>query len=189
MTHPQTVKQYRKFFTNLGISHLEIKEKFGDLRKRETWERAYSDYTYPNLPIIKAIDEAIAQKAVLAIPECAETPVVEVMEVSEVVENEAFPTESLMVYFFSCWKVNQAQKVPTPRPIHSLPRPNCRTRSKKKYGKVRLLSQVNYGLKAEPKLTQYCTKALVTIISHAFDRVVVGKRSPNYLGIRGPPQH
>ncbi|MGK7954306.1 MAG: hypothetical protein AB4063_03435 [Crocosphaera sp.] len=93
MTHPQTVKQYRKFFANLGISHLEIREKFGDLRKRETWEKAYSDYTYPNLPIIKAIDEAIAQKETQVIFEPATVCVAQVIRALEVLEFvESFST-------------------------------------------------------------------------------------------------
>ncbi len=56
------------------------------MRKRETWEKAYCDYTYPNLPIIKAINEAIAQKAIPVIYECTETSAVEAVEVVEVVE-------------------------------------------------------------------------------------------------------
>lgn len=92
MTNPQTVNQYRKFFTSLGISHLEIKGKYGDLRKRETWEKAYDDYTYPNLPIIKAINEAIAQNANPVIYKCATvcvTKVIKALEVLEFVESSS----------------------------------------------------------------------------------------------------
>ncbi len=93
MTHPQTVKQYRKFFEDLGISHLDIKEKYGDLRKRGTWEKAYDDYTYPNLPIIKAINEAIAQKAIPVISKPATVCVAKVIEALEVLEFvESFST-------------------------------------------------------------------------------------------------
>ncbi len=112
MTHPQTVKQYRKFFADLGISHLEIKEKYGDLRKRETWEKAYDDYTYPNLPVIKAINEAIQQKAIPVISDVNETPVmevVEVVEVSEVIESSSTSEEN-------------PELVPTPRPFSVMDR-------------------------------------------------------------------
>ncbi len=117
MTHPQTVKQYRKFFADLGISHLEIKEKYGDLRKRETWEKAYDDYTYPNLPVIKAINEAIQQKAIPVISDVNETPVmevVEVVEVSEVIESSSTSEEN-------------PELVPTPRPFSVMDRLNGAT--------------------------------------------------------------
>ncbi|WP_202224414.1 hypothetical protein [Okeania sp. KiyG1] len=55
MAQPQTVPQYRKFFIQEGISPLEIKAKYGDLRLRDTWKKAYSEYTYGRLPIIQAI--------------------------------------------------------------------------------------------------------------------------------------
>ncbi len=88
MTQPETVKQYRNFFSELGISHLEIKEKYGDLRKRDTWVKAYGDYTIPSLPIIKAINETAMEKADSEVEEPTETLVKGVVEVVGVVKVE-----------------------------------------------------------------------------------------------------
>ncbi|NEP82058.1 MAG: hypothetical protein F6K39_30295 [Okeania sp. SIO3B3] len=57
MEQPYTVRQYRKFFTKIGIPHLDIRDKYGDLRLNETWKQAYSDYTYERLPLIQAISQ------------------------------------------------------------------------------------------------------------------------------------
>lgn len=51
MMHPQTIEQYRKFFKRLGISRLEIREKYGDLRKRETWEKAIVPLAFRELEV------------------------------------------------------------------------------------------------------------------------------------------
>ena len=116
MTQPKTVSQYRKFFSNLGISHLEIKEKYGDLRKRETWEKAYGDYVIPNLPIIKAINEATRLKSEPANPKPIEVlviPVVEMVEVPEVVES-------------SSTLEKKSELVATPRPLVALYSPDSK---------------------------------------------------------------
>lgn len=58
MDKPETVKQYRRYFKELGIDPLIIKEQYGDLRRHSTWAQAYSDIPeYNELPIIKAIRE------------------------------------------------------------------------------------------------------------------------------------
>ncbi|NEO56573.1 MAG: hypothetical protein F6K54_27960 [Okeania sp. SIO3B5] len=53
----KTVSDFKRFFDNENITRSSIKEQYGDLRLRSTWEQAYSDYTYVRLPIIKAIAE------------------------------------------------------------------------------------------------------------------------------------
>lgn len=58
------------------------------MRRHDTWQKAYGDYTYPNLPIIKAISEAIAEKENQK--PLKPTPLidVEVVEVAEVAKTE-----------------------------------------------------------------------------------------------------
>ena len=85
MTQPNTLRQYKKFFANLGISWLDIRAKYGDLRKLATWKQAYSDYTYEKLPLIKFLDGLAPEETDFTSPE-AIAPRYKVEEVEETVE-------------------------------------------------------------------------------------------------------
>ena len=85
MTQPNTLRQYKKFFANLGISWLDIRAKYGDLRKLATWKQAYSDYTYEKLPLIKFLDGLAPEETDFTSPE-AIAPPAEVLEVEKTVE-------------------------------------------------------------------------------------------------------